>query len=648
MGASWAADLAGASAFPLRPDDPAGVFLTKEAFPNLAADGVGDDAPALQAAIDACCDKGGIVFVPSAKYRLGNTVHIWSGARVIGYGAARPTLLLAPNTPGYGDGKPKYLLHFMGGRPKPGEAARDASNWTFFSGLVNVNLEIAEGNPDAVAVRSNVAQHCVIEQVDFRLGTAAAGIEQVGNVIQNCRFIGGQHGIRTEKTSASWQATVMDCEFQGQTEAAIQTARAGLTLVRVVFRDVPRGVVVPEKDIEELFLQDCRFVQVRQAAVTMDREAEPRNQLNMCGVGCTDTPLLLTWRAGGTELRPPKGACLVDSLTAGLMVEYRAGQPPTRVTGTRHAMRAVDELPALVSDIAPLPPMETWFNVRQAIAAESGDATKGFKKAIAEHQAIYVPTGEYSIAEPLELKADTAIIGLGVRKTTLRVADSAAFKDETNPRALLVAPKGGRCILRGFAIRPSGPLAGFVGIKWMAGPSSLVDDVHFGWFGSRRVPPGQGALYSLWVTDGGGGVFRNIWSPDVHARNGLYVSDTDTPGRIYEMSVEHHRQVECVFERVSGWKVFALQTEEYKGCEKTIAMRLTDCRDITFANAFYYRTLTITEPNHHALEVSGCAGIRWLGVHVFSWGSHPFENLGVCTDTGTTLVEREAAALTLP
>ena len=47
------------------------------------------------------------------------------------------------------------------------------------------------------------------------------------------------------------------------------------------------------------------------------------------------------------------------------------------------------------------------------------------------------------------------------------------------------------------------------------------------------------------MTDGGGGTFANIWTPSTFAQAGFYVSDTRTPGHVYQMSLEHHVRTEC-------------------------------------------------------------------------------------------------------
>src|SRR5512138_2503936 len=90
------------SYYPLRPEDPRAVYFTKDR-PGVHADGVGDDADALQQAIDQVQEttRFGIVFIPEGRYRLGKTVYVWTGIRLIGYGKNRPIFVLGSNTPGF-------------------------------------------------------------------------------------------------------------------------------------------------------------------------------------------------------------------------------------------------------------------------------------------------------------------------------------------------------------------------------------------------------------------------------------------------------------------------------------------------------------------------------------------------------------------
>src|SRR6476661_7932975 len=147
------------SMFPVRPDDPHAVYLERGAF-GAAADGQGDDTAAIQAAIDRVSETTGegIVFVAEGKYRVSHTIRLWSGIRLIGYGAHRPSFVLGPNTPGYQEGHEflgtgRYMLQFASRRPPADQPVMDANEFTFYSGIMNLDFEIGAGNPAAIAVR---------------------------------------------------------------------------------------------------------------------------------------------------------------------------------------------------------------------------------------------------------------------------------------------------------------------------------------------------------------------------------------------------------------------------------------------------------------------------------------------------------------
>ena len=108
--------------------------------------------------------------------------------------------------------------------------------------MMNIDFEIGDGNPAAVAIRFHVAQHGVLSHMDFRIGSGLAALTEIGNVGQDLRFYGGRYGILTENTSPFWPFTLIDSVFDGQREAAIREHMAGLTVVRTTFRNVPVGI----------------------------------------------------------------------------------------------------------------------------------------------------------------------------------------------------------------------------------------------------------------------------------------------------------------------------------------------------------------------------------------------------------------------
>src|SRR5260370_2249123 len=67
---------------------------------------------------------------------------------------------------------------------------------------------------------------------------------------------------------------------------------------------------------------------------------------------------------------------------------------------------------------------------------------------------------------------------------------------------------------------------------------------------------------SLWVTEGGGGTFFDIWTPSTFAQAGMLVSNTSTEGRMYEMSSEHHVRHEIQLHAVSNCHIYSLHAEE--------------------------------------------------------------------------------------
>src|SRR6185436_11922215 len=88
------ANAVAASVFTTLPEDPSAILLSPAEF-GARGDG---------RAADSFGGNGGIVFLPAGRYRLSRTLYVWRGLRVIGFGATRPVLLLARDTPGYRTG----------------------------------------------------------------------------------------------------------------------------------------------------------------------------------------------------------------------------------------------------------------------------------------------------------------------------------------------------------------------------------------------------------------------------------------------------------------------------------------------------------------------------------------------------------------
>jgi sugar lactone lactonase YvrE len=633
-----AAPLWAASYYTVRLDDPKAVYL------EAKGDGVSDDTAALQSAIDRAAQSSfGIVFVPEGRYRIGNTLRVWASVRVIGYGAKRPAIVLGPNTPGYENpAAEKYLVFFSGGRPggRGGRGAGDAGAGTFYSAMSNIDLEIGDGNPGAVGVRGTYAQHCFLAHMDFHTGSGLAGVHDTGNVMEDVRFFGGKYGIWTRTPSPGWQFTAVDAEFEGQREAAIRETAAGLTLVRPQFRQVPAAVEIDDGSPDDLWVKDGRLEDVTGPAFVISLEKSARTEINLENLACRHVPVFARFRESGRQVAGPAEIYRVRTFTHGLAF------PDVGVAGAMRDTFDTAPLSAMpvpvASDLTPLPPAETWVNVRSLGAKGDGqtDDTAAFRKAIAENRALYVPSGFYVISDTLTLRPDTVLIGLHPLATQLDLLDgTAAFQGVGTPKPMIEAPKGGANVMIGIGVYTNGINPRAAGVKWMAGANSLMNDVRFlGGHGTVNLDGTRTNPYnnthtadpelarqwdsqypSLWVTDGGGGTFFDIWTPSTFAQAGMLVSDTSTEGRIYQMSSEHHVRHELQFRNVSHWRIYALQTEEERG-EGGFALpvEIDRCSDLTFTNFHIYRVISSFQPFPDAIRISDSHDIRFRNIHHYS------------------------------
>lgn len=668
------APLCAASYYPARLDDARAVYLTRDNF-SVKGDGIADDTAALQRAINQVQEKTnqGILFVPSGRYRLTKTIYVWPGIRLIGYGGTRPSFVLAAHTPGYQQG-PAYMVFFTGDRPAAGANPRDANPGTFYSAISNIDIEIGDGNPGAVGVRARYAQHCFLAHMDYRIGSGLAGIHDGGNVAQDVHFHGGQYGIWTRKPSPGWQFTVIDATFEGQREAAIREHEAGLTLIRPQFKNVPTAISIDPQYSDELWVKDGRMENVTGPAVMISNENSARTEINMENVTCRNVPVFATYRESGKRVVAPAETYEVKTFSHGLQYEDIGAVPTIRDVYETTSLNALTE--PVKSDVLDLPPIDSWVNIRSLGAVGDGvaDDTDVLRKAIAQHRTIYLPSGQYRVTDTITLKPDTVLIGLHPSVTRILLADATpAFQGVGSPKPMLEIPTGGANIVTGIGLYTNGINPRAVAAKWMAGKDSMLSDVRF-LGGHGTVDPNgtaeenskiweqiynsthtadsnlnrrwDGQYPSLWIT--GGGTFIDIWTPSTFAQAGLYISNTSTEGRIYQLSSEHHVRNEVILDHASNWQIYALQTEEERG-EGGFALPL-DIRyssNITFANLHMYRVVSSDQPFPHAIAVTDSTNIRLRNLHCYSDSKVSFDSAVYDQTHNLEIRQREFAWLTM-
>jgi sugar lactone lactonase YvrE len=638
------------SVYTTRLDDPLAVYLDAAEF-GARGDGIADDSAALQAALDkteSATAHEGILFVPTGRYRLTRTIYVWPGVRVIGFGAQRPVFVLGAATPGFQKDIGVMVL-FAGWTPAevakmgrvpfsppgtvpPNDKIADAHPSTFYSAMSNIDFEIGEGNPAAVGIRFHAAQHAFLSHMNFHIGSGLAALTEVGNEAEDLHFFGGRYGILTDKTSPAWQYTLIDSSFYGQRESAIREHEAALTLIRDSFSNVPTAIDIDPEYSDELWVKDCRFRNVSGQAVTISNEKSPMTEVGFENAVLENVPVFARFRESGKTVEGIGRTYRVANFNYGLIVDSEGAM------GSIRPIYKVDRLAAMPPELAhaipALPPTTEWVNVNTLGVKGGGEAddTAAIQKAIDAHRVLYFPSGHYILKDTLSLRPDTVMIGLHPTLTQFVLLDGAAgYQGVGAPKALISAPSGGTNIVTGFGIFTGGINARAVALLWKAGADSLVDDIRFlGGHGSGVNPYNRdhtgdpdphkrwdGQYPSLWVADGGGGTFADIWTPNTFAQSGFYVSNTKTPGHVYELSTEHHVRNEIRFDHVENWDVNAPQTEEEAAeSPESLSIEFDWSRNITIANYHGYRVTRSRAPYAAAVRLYNSGDIHFRNVLV--------------------------------
>lgn len=309
------------------PDDPEAVYFTSKNY-NISSDGKSDVSDALQGAINKLKleNSYGIIFIPEDIYKISRTIYIPGAIRIIGYGQKRPLFILKKNTPGYqtpvlsDKGKANYMFWFTSTVVEKDKAVNDAGAGTFYSALINIDLKIEDGNPEAVALRTHFAQHSFVAHCDIFTGKGKAGLYDIGNEMEDVRFFGGDYGIYTTKASPGWQFMMIDTYFEGQRKAAIKTQQAGLTIVRMTAKDVPEVIEVDLNYWEKLFMEDCRFINVSGPAISFDNEGNANMQINLRNIFCQNVPVLVDYLKSKKQTIAPAVIYNVKKFVYGLQM----------------------------------------------------------------------------------------------------------------------------------------------------------------------------------------------------------------------------------------------------------------------------------------------------------------------------------------
>ena len=546
-------------------------------------------------------------------------------------------------------GRAKYLFWFTSNRVTPESGVRDANAGTFYSAFSNIDVRIESGNPYAVAFRTHYAQHSFISHCRIDIGDGKAGIFDAGNELEDVEFVGGEYGIYTTRTSPSWQITIVNSVFKNQRKACINTEEGGWVIIRNRFENSPVAVEIRKDRSDKIYMEDCVMESISSAGIILSHENYSPNQLSVRNTYLSRTPVAVSFRESGRKISSPSRYCKIENFTNGLHMNSMESDPEFKSEVSIKQLK--DNSFSIINDIPGLPDMSKWKNVLDLGVKGDGetDDTEAIAKAVDNYDVLYFPQGWYKLTKTVKLKKNTVIIGLNPITTVLFAEDGTpAFSGFGSPAALIETPMGGSNIINGVGVSTGAYNYRAVGCKWQSGAGSYMNDVRFlGGHGNMtrnsnkrtpvvRKPEGvstqenpvnyQGKdkawdnqYWSLWITNGGGGTFKDIWTPDSYSANGLYISDTETPSAMYEISVEHHVRNEVRIRNVKNWKFYALQLEEeLREGPDVQPIEIENSENLLFANLYLFRVIWIDTPLPCAVRTWGCRDIEFYNVHNFT------------------------------
>lgn len=660
----------GLSFYKERLEDSNAIYFSAP-FYDVKNDGSEDVSAKLQDAICAVVKKAGygVLFVPEGKYLLSKTIYVPKAVRIIGYGENRPEFILKDNAKGF-DAKQetkggfKYLFWFVNKMEEDETKIQDANPGTFYSAISNVNVRLGEGNPYAVAFRTHYAQHCFINHIDINVESGMAGIYDVGNEMEDIYINGGKYGIITTKCSPGWPFVMVDTRFSGQTIAAIFTREAGFNIIRTHCVNTSKFIEVEDGYFEKIYIENSIFEDMNCFLnIAMDNNSLTQINVRNCQLKAVEN--IVIYKDTGRKIANEDYQCMIKKYVHGTVVSdvYQDKQIHNQIY--RYA-RDID-YGLLDTDIAELSDMNSWVNAKEVGLKGDGetDDTQALKDAVEKYETIYFPQGEYIFSDTIKLKENTTFIGMNPISTQLILKEnSEKFTGFGKAKAFIESSKG-KNIMLGLGVNTGGRNPRACGVKWMANSNSYMNDVKF--FGGHgdlvkgtgdfAQPYDEGRARdahlervwdyqypSLLICNGGGGVFKDVWSASPYVSAGVQIQDTAAPIKIYCLSLEHHSRCEIRMINAENVTIYGFQSEEEKAeGEFALPIELHNCKNITFATTYCFRTVFVQKQFPYCVKTWNCENIKFLNVHNYSQMKYTIDNFLLDVNSGIEIRPWQAA-----
>jgi len=577
-------------------------------LPHASGNGIDDDTLVLQELINYAYRNRLVVLFPAGTYLISDTLlmdqrEIASGRRYYSHQligstkGAKPIIKLKANSPGFNGtsaGATKPVLKFIGtcvegADPCTLDAWGNLRASNFESGIRNLTLEIANGNPGALGIYFSASQFSYIEDVTITMTSGFAGLVHVpglASVVGNLIIEGGRFGIYNGSIGYTNGTTFTNVRLLNQSTCAIAQPRSEKTITFVGFEIVKEkapAICLALGGTSYLSLIDG-MVNLRQATNTAVISNLANQFTTLSDVYFKNAPVL--YEQENQQLLTPdyrdgewyrleelytvdarsSQAVFVDGLfvnEANPHIGVIAPTPPPANLLSNHSWGEADRSPDHLIELALDPATTHVCNARNEadiLGDGNNDDWAGIQRLIDDPrcETVFLPRGRYYVSQPLLLGAKTKFYGITPRLTEIVASPSLLppFNPEqattwrpTSRVAMIttVDDPDAQTVMANLRIWfPTQPAANdwFTAFEWRAGKASLIKNVqvrpvYSTGIGSKPKADVHftGSAAGRWFGAGSLGTVENRDSVSPQKRR-ILIEDITGPLALYNYNVE--------------------------------------------------------------------------------------------------------------